>query len=798
MRRDPILLIAPALMLALLVGCSDDPSSEAPADGGDVVLDTSADATDTIDSGVPTPDADSDADGPDGEEPDAGPDVTEEVIDEICPGSLLCINEVSGNPSRRICLDAGFPEGTECVSDGEVACCVPPFQCTTDETCEAARATEEFCADPRYPCTCDVPTGECRTTVCTADADCGDSERCLDGLCEAAPDPSALVARILSAPGFAASGDEVSLVAVAVDPNDASVVDASAEIAWLVESRDGSVVTPSGVVTVGTGIARVRARVAANAEDAGDTVEIYVAPASASDALLVWVFDENRRVPLEGARVLVGASEFVTGGDGTVSVPTAGPSDVHVFAEGYAHVSVLGVEGRSVAIPLPVNARAQITRPPTAEQCVATDASLTATFQSEGCGGPGEPDCLCFELENVDVVAGAPSFAELPAFGDTEVTISGFSLGNSLLDLNFDLILGPSVDRTLGPPINQDGDIPSGVTLRFNGDPLIGTFVATAPVGARSLWTIGGRIALNDILLDVVGSLSGDLDIGAIIATVLPFFENFYSDVSPRLPLLAEGTFPVRDPELALSVPTQRRVAIEVPTLPELDRGYADTLIVLGGALVPGEGFVPLGITGGADATGSDTADGEVDGDTSTPEKDPLAMAMAPMHGPTLSSGSRYMFAGVSLLLDDYDGAPREASSGLIRLLEPGAPLPSTVQLGGEGFPAFALGSAWGGADASRTLSLGEGDAGFDLLRVVFRDDQDHLWIVYAPGDTNTIAMPSVEAIAPAEDRTAADRVNVVGITLRDGTSYDALLTADATHLGDLFTYVSGFSILGL
>ena len=798
MRTPQLCLRLLAALLLFALGCSDDPSSDDAPDAVDTVEDAAVDtamddADDAGTSDVPEEDA-----APDTTSPDVGDDAETDVAEEICPGSLLCLNEVSGNPSRRICLDAGFPEGTECVSQGDVACCVPPFQCTTDESCEAARATEEFCADPRYPCTCDVPTGECRTAVCTADVDCADGERCLDGLCVAAPDSSGFVAQILSAPGFGSSGDEVRLVAVAVDPTDASRVDPTATISWLVESRDGSIVSSDGVVTLGSGVARVRATVAANADDPGDVVSIYVAPPIGLDTVLVWVFDESRREPIARARVLVGDEEFVTDTTGAAFVPATGPVDVHVLADGFAYVSVLGVTGNSVAVPLPVNARAQFSRPATAEECVASDPSLTATFQSEGCGGAGQEDCLCFELENVDVVAGAPSFAALPAFGDTEVTISGFSLGNSLLDLNFDLILGPSVDRTLGPPINQDGDIPSGVTLTFNGDALIGSFVATAPVGARSLWTIGGRIALNDILLDVVGSLSGDLDIGAIIATVLPFFENFYSDVSPRLPLLAEGTFPVRDPELALSVPTQRRVAIEVPTLPALDRGFADTLIVLGGALVPGEGFIPLGITGGADATGNATPDGEVDGDTDTPEKDPLSMAMAPMHGPTLSSQSRYMFAGVSLLLDDYDGAPREASSGLIRLLEPGAPLPETVELGADGFPSFALGSSWSGAEGDRTLSLGDGETGFELLRVVFRDAQDHLWIVYAPGDTDAIVMPSAARIAPAEDRTALDRVNVVGITLREGVSYDTLLTADATHLGDLFTYVSGFSILGL
>lgn len=791
------LLATTVLLLPLVAACGDDGSNDDETDAtADAAEDTAPDADDDVAEAGADADAGSDAAPDADEDPDGSEDT--DVDEGPCPGSLLCLNEISGNPSDRICEEAGFPAGTECERTGDVACCVPPFACETDADCEAAREDEGFCLDERYPCTCDVPTGACSSYVCTANADCGDGEVCLDGLCETPPATEGLVARILTPDGIAHAGESLQVVAVAIDPADPGTVVADAALSWTIDAGENATVDPDGLVTMGTTATTVRVQVADNDADTGATVTFAPAPAAVPDTVTVWVIDENRRTPIEGATVWDGEAAVLTDENGVARVGAVNPPvDVHVFAEGYAYVSVYGVSTPTLAVSVPAHARALITQPPNAEACVPSSEDLTATYQSTACGGAGEPACLCFELENVDVVAGSPSFATIPDFGDTEVTISGFSLGNSLLDLNFDLILGPSIDRELGPPINTDGEIPSGVTLTFNGERLIPSFVATAPAGSRSLWTIGGRIALNDILLDILGAVGGDIDIGQIIATVLPFFENFYSDVTPRIDLAAEGTFPVRDPGLELAVPTQRPVAIDLPGLPTLDRGWADTAIVLGGVLVPGEGFVPLGITGGSDATASTDADGQVDGDEDTDAIDPLRMAMAPMHGPTLSPSSRYMFAAVSLLLDDYDGAPREASSGAIVVLEPGAALPETITFD-EGFPAFALGSAWGGADGDRTLTIAEADTSFDLYRVVFRDENDHLWIAYAPGDASTIRLPAPTETLAFEDRAARNRVNVVGVTLRDDVAYSDVLTADATNLTDLFSFVSGFSILGL
>ena len=213
--------------------------------------------------------------------------------------------------------------------------------------------------------------------------------------------------------------------------------------------------------------------------------------------------------------------------------------------------------------------------------------------------------------------------------------------------------------------------MPSGVTLEFNGEALVdSTSQQRRPVTDWSgrWWASHSRRSC-----DILGQIGGDLQIGPIIALVLPFFDDFYSGVAPLLTMDAEGTFFVRDPELTLRVPTRVVRRSRCRRSPAAPCGWTDTAIVLGGVLVPGQGFVPTGISGGADATDGEVADGAIDGDLDEPGVQPLPLSMAPMHGPILSSGSRYMVAAVALMLDDgFDGAPASATSGVIRTYEAG------------------------------------------------------------------------------------------------------------------------------
>jgi len=802
------LLCCAVLSCALgATACSDDPSDGGSTDTGTDTTDTGADvADDTGDDTSEDTGEDTSVDA----EPDAEPDVEEDALADVevdapvCGGETQCIDERTGRPSLTVCREAGYPEGTLCIAESDtLACCVPPFACETDDDCEAARADEGFCPDDRYGCTCVVETGTCVPDVCSTDAECGEGESCLTGRCQETPDAATYVARILTRENVGATGSTRQMVAVAVSPDDATDTLPGAAIDWTVAEGDATI-DAAGLLTLGdtAGAVTVEARVAANSADPGDSVVIDAVDAAEDREMLVIVFDESTRAAIEGASVLLVGDDFtetgLTDDAGRVRWDDLDGGDLHVFADGYAYVSVYGLEDGTHAVALTPTQRARITEVRDGFVC-DTEDPFTTLDETE-CGSGDLPPCLCYELENIDVVKGVPSFENVAGGGELDISLSGFSLGNTLLDLNFDLIVGPNIERIIppNPVINLDDpvDIPSGVTMYFNNSPFVDSFIGTAPAGERTLWSIGGSVPLGETLVELLPSLSGDLEFGPIIAAVLPLFEDFYSGVTESVTLTPGGTFPVRDPGLVLEVPTQRRLEVDAPALPEVGEAWADTFIVLGGALVPGEGFVPTGVSGATDVVGRGAADGIVDADEDEDGNQNPFISMAPIHGSINTSSTQYLFASVALTLGDVPGAPREATSGLLTAIEPGGALPSVLEYGREAFPPIPAGSSWSNDEGERTLALEGNGADWAFYRVVFRGDGDRLWVVYVPADTESVVLP--EPAEDYEDRVARGRANVVGVGFRgDAVTYGELFEANGTNLPELFELVDRFAVAG-
>jgi len=808
--RALVALLSATLVLA--TGCGGD-------DGVDPIPDTGDNediVEDVIDEEVAPEDTTPDVEVP--EPPETGTEEVDSGTPEIdgshpepCDGEILCFDERTGNPSDLVCEDEGFPSGTRCVVESEdVACCVPPVRCSSNADCEETRDDHGLCADPRFPCVCNVDTGVCRISLCSSNAECDGADVCRDGACVEAEGSDGYVALILSRPGFLADGATKQLYAVAVRGDDPSRTNPDLEIDWSIDSGNGDTVSADGLLTTsGTaGSVTVRATVAGNASDPGDTVTFSNLGPSPADEARLLIVDETTLLPINNADVLLFSVDEVesvlTDDDGFASI---GPDvdALHVFVEGYAYVSLYHIPEGTIVLTLPPVQRARINQVRDGFVCNTEDPNIT--LDETDCGTPATTPCLCYELEGIDVVKGVPDFSNVVGDGEVDVAISGFSLGNTLLDLNFDLIVGPQIRREIppNPIINLDGpvDVPSGVTLYLNNQPFVDSFIGTAPAGRRVVWSVGGTVPLADTLRALLPSLGGNLDFGPIIAALLPLFADFYSGVTARVELDTVGTFPVRDPDVRLNVPTQRRVDIVPPQLPEITTGWADTVIVLGGVLVPGEGFVPMGISGGTDTIGRGTPDGFIDGDHETPERDPIRLAMSPIHGSVHTPATGYMIANIALMLGDGPpGAPREATSGILTALEPGEPLPRTLTFDEPTFPQLAQGSTWTNENDERTLVIS--DTGeLDFYRVIFRGEGDRPWIVYTSVENLEIVLPipsAHEAIEEFEDRASRNRLNIVGIQMRDpdNVNLDTLLNANGTNLDELFQYVYGFSILGL
>jgi hypothetical protein len=796
------------LVTVALAACGgDDGAGEivtpdaGPGDTGeDVSTDSSIDTADSSNPDSVEPDALPDA---------AQPDVEPDVVDEPCPGSILCFDERTGNPSSAVCANNGFPAGTTCVEESEtVACCVLPFACETDADCEANRAIEGFCPDERFPCACQ-PDGSCVTDICSADSECADGEVCSSGRC-AVVDPSLdRTARILTRTAYLQPGDTLSLQAVAVSVDDVRVTDPTATIEWAIESGTGSTISTAGEFIAGDEVSTIVVRATLAGEgDPGDSVTIYTLGPVAENTSRVIVVDEATREPVSAAfvyRVPLEGEDERAGSDanGVVTFGDSATSMLHVIANGYAYVSVVSPVGDTLLVALPPIQTADITEVRDGFVC-DTAAAGTTLEENEQCGDVGQVPCLCYDLEGVDVARGVPDFVNVPGDGELDVAISGFSLGNALLDLNFDLIVGPEITR-IPPedspiPLDDEIGIPSGVSLYYNNSPFVDSFIGTSSAGERVMWSIGGTVFLSDVLVEILPSLGGDLAFGPIIAALLPIFDDFYSGISAPLDLSSTGTFPVRDPGIVLDVPTQRRLEVTVPQLPVIGSGWSDTVIILGGALMPGEGFVPMGITGGTDVLGTATPDGFVDADQNTEAIEALGISMAPIHGAIDTPFTQYMLASVALRLDESGTGPREATSGILSVLPVGSSLPTEVAFGREAFPQFVVDASWDGSDGVRRMELGSREEPVDMYRVVFQGPAGRNWVVYADGDADGFTLPTSLNGTDLQDRAASGRVNVIALSFNDesGVDFDSLLDADGRDLMDLFAFIEGFSILGL
>jgi hypothetical protein len=141
-------------------------------------------------------------------------------------------------------------------------------------------------------------------------------------------------------------------------------------------------------------------------------------------------------------------------------------------------------------------------------------------------------------------------------------------LSNQILDLNFDVIVGSSIERDIsgGPiPVDDLADIPSGVTMAFNQDPIVPSYMISRWPGVTTLWSLGGRVSLSDnpnLLTEIIAQTEGDIDIGKILTTILPLFSEFYSGIEPDLTLSntsIDQALPVISFDNTLSLPMSRR-----------------------------------------------------------------------------------------------------------------------------------------------------------------------------------------------------------------------------------------------
>ncbi|MEW5743321.1 MAG: dickkopf-related protein [Myxococcota bacterium] len=671
-------------------------------------------------------------------------------------GLLAC----GGTPTTDGGTGGGGGGSGGCIED--IDCPDPQlFFCnTTTSECEPSCRVKEDCSDARrgehklpfcsgsLGCECDE--GKCVGSLCSSDADCG-TQVCRNGACVA---PPAGVAKCSITPDLVVvrEGAKAKFWVSAWDSSNAPVVTQEGAT-W--SAPAGSPLTGSGTgnsieFTAGTATAGTTA--VAAVEAAFGTVKcgakaIVLPSAVAAGEVAVAVIDELSGRPIPNADVVL------AGADGTI-VQQQGADFLKTDARGYA----------------------KLTGAPAAFSVSAFHSDYTYLTVANY-SGSSRFLSLVLRRNQTDKYGGYKGGfgSTVPQTSNVHAAIAGMSIAGSITNLSISQLLGPSVptDIRIGSAINQmDVPIPAGVFLGFGdqqikndfaGQGLAGTCVdgsgnpdemkiGAGTCGTRTAWALAGDVPLGDLPIDAVAGGLDNINVGALLSRILPIFKKFNSSVVRDVQFDLKATpftgnepnfsdqshFVTRDHNFT-QVPLGFSYVAKLPTLPKFKGAFVDGVAIIGGASVPGQGVVPLGIGVGVN---TNPVDGQTDTQAELPAPNMVQVRMAPTHHGLEGGEYGLVIAGISAKALTDSSAGLGASAIFARLpnnrlvFDPKGATP--VDVSSMSFPVFPEGAKFNftnaaqGAIPGRSFRFGAVPdlTGINVLRVSFADDREHRWDV--------------------------------------------------------------------
>lgn len=735
MRRLATLLLLP--FVTWLIACSDD-------SGG------TADTT-TADTGVAeTTPAETDDDTAVEE---TSEDTTQDTTGDAAVCEHPCLDEFGKN-DKSLCPE---PQSEWICTAG---CCQPVFRCETDADCAELGFVEEHCEDERFACLCntgstsgataapeDVDPGICFTWLCAVAADCATGEICAGGACVASADAKGLAVRILDRPTVLTPGATYQLHAEAFDPEDDGIVVAADELTWASSDDTIATVDAAGLVTAQDNAGLVTISAENGDESASLTLENVI---PAGEDITVIVRTELTWEPVTGRYVTIDRSTGETlaedlPADGIVRISTTdsdGPWDVHIFADDNDWLSWLGLDaGATIYLPLAKSYYGNI------------------VYDQDG----GYTDETI--LDNVGVIRGTPDYTTYSYEGTLEIVLTTTGLSSALFDFNLSVLLGSDVERYLHPETQiprvdptEPIDVPGGIVFNLIG-PAIPDYILTAPRGSHRLWSLGGKLNINDVaeysgvIFDAIAG--GDLDFTRIVGAVFPLFRNFWSGYAGDVVVDEVGLdSPVIEFTSRLTTPMGLEIDLDVPQLPAIDDlGYADGVFLISGAQTLDGFLIPLGLQGGADTADKETnpPDGFADFDEKTDEIDPFPIPAAPLHAGLQGPSTRYVIAAVAASIPGRDDPrPSAGAATFFRWGLGERPSAEAALAPFLGFPSYAE----SGTDfEARVVQVAAAPAGSDLVRVLMKGKRGSHWTFYGVAAESTLDVPD-----PADFGVEADR----------------------------------------
>ncbi len=692
-----------------------------------------------------------------------------------CCNTDQCQSGEECNEETFVCEVLCTEQGADCSSD-RGSCCdgfacdlfknTCEAVCSADDDCVSSHADVDFASD--LQCQND---GTCDFQHCSSDDNCRPGTVCYNGDCVSPADcsqvascslvPDSVVTQtgttaILSASAFLTSG--------ALAPG--------ASFTWA--SGDDTIASvAAGTVTGGasTGSTKITATVAGC--DTTCTADVLNYGAVESGVRVVAI-DELTGEPLEGITVdIEGVGTQTTDSSGVAAFAGADlsttPANVTLSDSTIGYVSFMQADSNDIIAHLGIQ----------------PDDTKAGGYVGK------------FDFNKVICAPEDPC--------EVKLGFTGCSIPGNLFNLNVDSLIGEMIMThiELGSTV-VDQALPGGLVFGLNDTWFRESYQATGTPGMRVAWGLGGKLNLAD-LIEILGPVisGGDMDIGAILAAVLPMFSSFYTSIVPNVAInpidkVADtndingnedtdelvpdyDNFPqLPGGDMVLKVPMDQSVTISVPALPsDGNGGYLyDGVIVLAGVMVNGAGLVPLGISAGLDApTAEDTPDGTIDDFT---------INVSDVAG-RLPDGTYDRVIVVLALniakLSDKENTDPLVLGGQVRYVDSFS--------GKLNLNAFMEPASYTFDSENRQVTVDSVPSDASAMLFLANKKDVGLWQIFHPIATGTIEMPA----AP----TAGDRLDTVGmgvLKFSGGVTYSDLIEFNDTNLVDLVRLVSDFVVV--
>jgi len=465
--------------------------------------------------------------------------------------------------------------------------CAIPIKCTDAESCYTL-FPDDWNKETK-PAKCNSQK-RCVLDACVTNRQCIAGKVCQGGAC-ITPVSCDLIGsvKIITPSRVLKEGKNDILKAQVFNKNGLAVVVEDGKLTWQSSDSDIVSVDSNGIITGGSksGIAQITAH-HDDCSQISTPVDIENFANLAENKLRVILRDLYTGKAISNASIQVNdSSALITDSLGWIETEnTLTKNNILVKSDDYQYLSIIETESKDIIL------------------------YLTPFVPIDKAGG----------------YQGKFNFTNVKNEGDLKIGIAGASLPSTLLDISFSFLLSESYMKDVDTAgFSGRYAIPSNIVMILGDDIVQDDYKVTTPKGNIAFWGLGSKMKMSEFIALVQSVVDDEgINMGALIRELTPYLKTFYhalkTDNSTTLcnkiidtedsngnglndDLIPDYSNKSCFPEFNLNLEKKLSLSTRIknPKLVKLDNEFTDTAIAILGYNVDGSGFIPAGLTIGAD-----------------------------------------------------------------------------------------------------------------------------------------------------------------------------------------------------